>query len=726
MRKKALGWLQGILVLGLIVSLCPLLARAQDDKPRHGRIEVGVRQMTGKLNSSKFLEYRDISDGFFVERFELTLDDLGQERWFLNLQARETVEKDQSYLFGFGRYGTFDLQLRGDQTPHDFTDAARSFFFGSSAGGYAVSPFIRASLSTNPSTLPLLLEGAPPIGVFLRRNNAGGLFTFTPSANWTLKFDYGTENQLGVRPFGTTTNSFTNMLEFPEPIDYRTNLVKANAEYANRKWGIQVGYSGSFFRNDISELIWENPFRLTDAVNGAARGRLDLYPDNSAHNLSFAGAVNLGASTRFMASIVPGWMRQNDPFLPFTINTALTGVPSLPANSLTGEKQTLAMNYTLTNHYFPAWSFTARYRSYDYNNHTPSFIFDGYVRTDASLVTTARRNLPYAYHRQTLGVDASWEFRKGSFVKFLYDWEGFSRDYRDVEKSSEHTAGVSWDFNPQKWFLLRTSYKHSERDPKHYEPNEESFPFGEGVGVLGQLHELRKFDEAARSRDRLDALLQLTFTDTVAASAFFGTSQDDYKDSLYGLLKDINYNFGFDFTYSPRPEISLFAEYTREKYKYSQRSRQRTPTNDSTNNDWFSDMRDRIDTWAVGVDGSVFDNRIVLESFYSLSAAKGSIRTLALGSSALPGFLVTTAQDYPDTSNRFHQLVSSVKVRLPKHFWPKFEYRFEKYGRVDFQTDRLDPYMVPLDPSTNTSIFLGADVPGYKVHIFAFTLEYLF
>ena len=137
-------------------------------------------------------------------------------------------------------------------------------------------------------------------------------------------------------------------------------------------------------------------------------------------------------------------------------------------------------------------------------------------------------------------------------------------------------------------------------------------------------------------------------------------------------------------------------------------------------------MRDLVDTWGAGLLGSVFKNRVSFETFYSLSAAKGSILTRALGSPSIPGFLVTTARDYPDTNNRFHHVVGSLKFHLSEKLYPKFEYRYEKYSRTDFQIDRISPYMVPLDHSTSTSIFLGADVPGYKAHTVAFALEYRF
>ena len=117
---------------------------------------------------------------------------------------------------------------------------------------------------------------------------------------------------------------------------------------------------------------------------------------------------------------------------------------------------------------------------------------------------------------------------------------------------------------------------------------------------------------------------------------------------------------------------------------------------------------------------------MTLDTFYSLSVAKGTIATRALGNPALTGFLATSAQDYPETSNRFHQVTAAARFHLANNFTPRLEYRFERYGRADFQIAPMRPYMVPLDAGTNTSIFLGADVPGYNVHIVSFGLEYRF
>lgn len=763
MTEKLLRWFLSVAMLP-VVFLPREMAYAQEEE--RGRIEFGIRQLYGDRRSAKFNEYRDIPQGFFIQNFEVDLHNLFDNRFFFNFQGRDTRENDQTYLLGLGAYRKYHLDLRWDQTPHVFTTTGKSFFVELNPGVFTVPGPLRTLLELPvPAPVPpppaqqrqaLLesaLQGARLLDLSLRRDSATGTFSYMPASNWDIGLQYSREKQVGYRPFGTTFY-FTFSNELPEPIDYRNHRVKVGTEYANKTGGFQFDYSSSLFNNQVSTLIWDNPFRITDVVDGPKLGRLDSYPDNSAHNVSFAGAVNIPRSTRLMASIVPGWMRQNDAFLPFTINTAVPAcapnftfpalprpaatlcVPgSLPATSLDGKKRTLAMNYRLASRAIPAVPLTFRYRSYDYNNDSRSLIFDDYVAGDMHVSGNARRNLPFAYNRKSLGLDAAVEFFQKSSASFLYEWERFDREHRDLEQSNEHTLGAKFDLNPLDWLLLRASYKHSDRDAEHYEAQEESFPLGEGPFGLGQIHGLRKFDEAARKRHRVEALLQIDPLETFGFAASYGTTQDDFEESEYGLQKDINYNYSFEVTFNPHSALSFFAEYTREKYKYRQRSRQRTPAsataaaNDSPNNDWESVRRDLVDTWAAGWDGNVND-KALFNLFYSLSTAKNKLFTRALGTPGAPGtptFLPTSATDYPDTSNRWHQVVASIKFPLAGRITPKLEYRYEKYDRVDFALENVVQYSI-LDVSLVNSIFLGvgADVPGYDAHIISASLEYRF
>src|SRR5262249_24735234 len=93
-------------------------------------------------------------------------------------------------------------------------------------------------------------------------------------------------------------------------------------------------------------------------VSNPTTGRSSLYPSNQAHYLDLAAATNLTKYMRLQAVISPGWLHQDERFLPYTTNEAITGcggtarasctsTPSLPAPILGCSKQTLAMNFPL-------------------------------------------------------------------------------------------------------------------------------------------------------------------------------------------------------------------------------------------------------------------------------------------------------------------------------------------------------------------------------------------
>jgi len=726
-------------LLAPLVLLPEGILCAQSEGSPAGLLEVGVRALAGDDASSKFDEYRDLRPGPFVRRFNVNLPGLSGGKYFLNCQARNILAKDSDerrdsdYLCAAGQYGKFRLEFKVNDTPHVFTNTAQTLWAQSSPGIFTIPASTILGLSSN--RLPLaqiLASGEQAFDMTLRRSLLGAAFTYTPTEKWAIQMQYSHENKQGYRPLGTTTNLYNNQLEMPEPINYSIHEAKVGAEYSANNGGFQAGYSTSIFSNNTNAMVWDNPFVATNGVGAAARGRMGLAPDNSAQSLDFAGAYNLNRFTRVMASISPEWMRQNQAFLPETINSAIPNVPALPAASLNGKKSTLAMNYTLTSRPHPSVELTARYRSYDYSNDTPSLFFSSYVATDASLEGLARQSLPYGYNSQHLEFEASWEFLKGQSFKLGYDWGQLDRQYRDVAESNENSGSASLDLNPKNWINLKASYKHAERTPKLYQLNTQSYPTACGPTCLAgdpQLPSMMRYDEAARKRDQADALVEIDPSDRLSLTASYGTLQDRYDDTVYGLLRSKYGSYGADLSYQLPSGFSIFGEYAHEQDRSDQTSRQRSSPLElpSLNvNDWQSNISDVIHTIGAGIRGKWSHPELTLDAFYGFSIAKGNIATRALESATIPGFHVTTAQNYPETGERFHQLTVTVRHHLGPNVSTKVEYRYEHYSNADFQTEVMSQYMVPLDPSTSTSIFLGARIPGYNVHIVSATLEYRF
>src|SRR5260370_42402404 len=83
-------------------------AQAQDKESDHGYVDFGVRFATGDvygrpdlpfapaLKNSKFNEYRDVRDGFFLRRADLRFDNLLGTRSYISFPAAKTGYRDPS------------------------------------------------------------------------------------------------------------------------------------------------------------------------------------------------------------------------------------------------------------------------------------------------------------------------------------------------------------------------------------------------------------------------------------------------------------------------------------------------------------------------------------------------------------------------------------------------------------------------------------------------------
>ncbi|HUA13821.1 MAG TPA: MtrB/PioB family decaheme-associated outer membrane protein [Verrucomicrobiae bacterium] len=823
--------LRYMMLLGLVITTAA--ASGQDEPPERGMVETGVRNVWGNvygrpdlpfdpsLRTSKYNEYGDLHDGYFIRRFRLDRDDLKGSKYFFDLQSDRAIDRDQSYLGTLGEWGRFRVQVAYDEIPHIYSNTTRTPYTETGNGILSIPMLTRNALQTLAATsaanLPSTIESqlVPGMGFIVpridrRAGSARFVYNFTP--DWDVTASYSREHESGTRPLGLIFNSSPSAsltagygAEVPEPIQYFVNNAAVMTEYAHRDSGVQVGYLGSYFQNRTSTLIFDNPFLTADCVapngctaatQGPAQGQVDLYPDNQAHYLNFAATVLLPLKIRLLASISIGWLRQDDPFLPYTSNTLLEAqTAALPAANLHGNKQTLAMNYRLLRSFGKKFDLKAGYRQYDYDNHTPVLNLTP-VEGDiaAPNLTAPAQNTPFGYNKKDIEVTGDWYFARKSAVQAGYEGEIMDRSDRDVSHSIENGLFTAVDATLTRDLSFRASYRYSSRDPEHY-LDDASEEISGGITVDSAFN--RRFDEAARTRNRSDFELSYSPGDRLSLSAFGGTLQDNYNHPggvnsatplnsttttanpyyLYGVLRNISDNAGFDADFALAAQVSLFADYSWERYYQSMVSRYRVPGSttptpldcsvsthgcDSANNDWGSNSRDLVHNLSAGFDVNP-SKKANINAYYSLSAGKGTVASRPFGDPTLTTgadkFLLTgtnAAVDYPETVSRIHELAAIFKYKLTKGLNSKIEYRYQQFDNKDYQTGAMTPYMgcvsppppgaavpgcgsvligtpslyypysVVGDTSAARYLFLGADEPSYRAHYLAGTLEYQF
>src|SRR5882672_3481928 len=362
----------------------------EKDKPKpktqtpskvHATIEIGgpVREIQGG-HTAKFQEVRDVPKGFSLQK--LTLDfNTADSPYFLALRGYEIRERDQRFTVDGGRFGKYRTQFVWDQVPHSF-GTGQSFLQKTAPGVYQVSPTLRASLQavTLPdagrtpvnAALPNLvrqeLRTAPLTDVRLRRDQARFTQSYQFSEKVELHAQFSWLRNTGSRPMSAGTfvrrpvpgNGLADIggfwegigQEFLEPLDQRTYGLNLGAQFRGKKWTAGVDYDLSLFRNHIASVIFENPFRVTDeqgclpnpapppplTCGASNRFRMvhwqnALAPNNDSHTITVWANLDVRPQTQVRGLFSLSYWTQNDPFLAWTMNTAI--VPTLwDANSL--------------------------------------------------------------------------------------------------------------------------------------------------------------------------------------------------------------------------------------------------------------------------------------------------------------------------------------------------------------------------------------------------------
>jgi MtrB/PioB family decaheme-associated outer membrane protein len=620
--------------------------------PTEYRIDFGAQRLTLDTRSSKFDEYRDVPDGALLSffglssftdkgRYVITGEDVGQR------DVRYTIEAER---------GDFGINVVYDQIPHRFGNDARTLLEQTSRGRFEISDTLQRSFQTSieqqravsPASVNFAFlrnlvspsfAAANTIDIGLERKRGLLELTYGPGELWDwgtdapgigpsfgsaygVKVSYFQENRVGDRQAGTSFG-FGNVVETPEPIDYVTRDLGVSAELPLRNAVLRAGIQYNDFENEIPSLMFDNPFRVTDATDGNAyqspssssilgssRGQVALPPNNKAITGTVGFLMKLPASSRLNADLALSQWSQNEALLPYTVNTAITSpfnasdVASLPVSSFDGKITTLTGGLSFASRPLPKLGINARYRVYDMDNKSERVELPGYVRFDAVWEDIPRISVPYEYSTQRGDLAVTYDLGpvtlEGGFRHDVTD-----RTFRETEETTENAVRLAADFRPLAWVAVRTSYERGHRDFDHYDPEHAEHASYLDPGPAVNLPLLRRYDQAAKDLDRLSALVQLTpLGGNLGVTLHLLQSIDDYDDeSDFGLLKSESRSWTVEADYAPTDRWSVYVFYSNESYDTFQRGRQSGAT-PSTNplDDWTAKIQD--DVGSLGLGGS--------------------------------------------------------------------------------------------------------------------------
>ena len=683
----------------LLFALAATRAAAAD-LPFFGRVTFDVRataqavdvRRTGDKRPHKFEEHAEYAEGFALDDLRVDSVNAGR-RSFLNLVAREAGQADQQFAAEAGVFGTWRGALTFAGFPRLFTSSTRSPFGYMGAGRLTIDEAVRRELTfaTNEDlahVVERVATRAPLLRVGYHRTRIAAAARWLPFDWLAVRATARDETRNGTRPFSTgrfdeTPGGFAiELFELAEPLEMRTTELVAGTTLRGASWHVDADASFMRFRNTITDLHYDNPFRMTEGIATAP-------PDSAARMLRVSAQADLG--TRAVASLSAAWtaMTQDQRLAPWTINHAIEGsglppgmravnVEALPRASLKGKANVFTTDDSLALLLTRNATLTFRYRDYDFANETPEMRMPGYAGGGDTFWRTELRGQPIAavplsYRRQTGQSELAWS-RGRLRARLGYERESVTREQQQTVRTARNgfTAAVNYR---REDLVASAALRRSDQTG------------GEAM----------RFDAATRTRDDARFRVQWTPGERFAAAASFSTVADDYGRRPLGMRRFAVSNASVDVRMTLSNESALTARVTREStaYEYAQPG-------------WERAVDDGVTSAALEYDVAL--GRLSLHAAYERSAARQSI------------------SDRPEIESTLQDVRAEAEYELTPRWQVGMRYRHEPYALDDYATDVVSVHpdgALSGDADARRMLLLDARYSDHAAHVLAvyFRLE---
>ena len=654
-----------------------------------GWVDVGVRGTSLDGDGARYERYRDLSDGLFLERFRVSRD---TGRWLFDVDGEHVGRRDQRFVGTAVAPGKLKASFTWDQIPMLFSRTTRSLFTGIGTGGLLIDDALQTQVQAAPSTIATVFAlNGREFDTRTRRHLADGAAEYFASEVLTFRTNYRRTTRRGTIPFGGSFGH-SSVVELPAPTNHDLSEFSGEAEYSGEALLVRAGYNGSWFHNNVTSLVFENPYRATDIAGTPSRGRLTLPPSNSFVGVNGLASVKLPHRSRATAYVSVGLLKDaGDALVPQTINSALSPAP-VQRSTVEGEAGTSSVNLTFVSRPKQFTDLTLRYKTYNYNNRTPEMALSQRVSYDNALsaVSPPIHTEPYGLSRDTFDADFRLIPRGRTSAGVGYTRNAEERNHRIFESTLDHTVRFSFDAMTRQWFSVRSKYEHSQRRGKGIEQGEQL------LASIAEQPKLRHFDIANRDRDRVTVIGSVTPTQFMTASLTFAAGKDDYLESIFGLRDNTHQVYGLGADFAPGDRVTAGVSYSFEEYNALQRSRQANPGaqfNDPSRN-WAADSSDRTHSVLLNAGVARIAERVDLNLSYDFTRGRarynyitGPVPDRTLPEEVLVPTTLPTPTELPPTLSEFHRATADVRYALNRRLSVGVSYWYDQYRVSDFTLD---------------------------------------
>jgi MtrB/PioB family decaheme-associated outer membrane protein len=704
------------------VPAAPATSPASDIAPVN-QIEFGLRGTFFGADSdqARFQRYRDVRDGGTIDRLRIGKD---TDTYRYRLQADNVGYRDQRFSGSYHNYGKVKATFEWNQIPLFYSQDTRTLYSAPAPGVLLLDDAVQSGIQNKTLTLANALTGASAFDLRTRRDLATFRLVYSATPHVDVDVTLRNTQKHGSYPWGGSFGiSNAIATEMPVPVDHRTTDLGTGLEYANDRAYARLGYDGSFFRNNVPTLVWDNPSRITDAATGGpAQGRMALWPNTEMNSVSASGGIKLPGRSRASGFVSLGNVTNNSPLLPFTINSALES-PALDRATSDIKARVTAMNYNFTSRPIRTVWLSVRYRQYEFDNRTQPFFVTNRVNYDTAIVAANNETEPFSLTRHTFDADATFSPIRYVGFRAGYTREDVDRTHRIVEQTTEDTARVSADLTGLPWLTVRGVFEHSKRRGSAVDTL--------GLLAIGEQPTLRQYDISDRDQNRFSTIMIVTPLSQFSVNLSAAIGRQDYPGTNFGLRSNDNNVYSIGFDYVPLDSVSMGVSYGYEKYTALQASRTANPLtagasiDDPTQQfndprrDWTDDSADRVRTITASMDLLKVLPKTDIKVAYDYSHAQ-SLYTYGLA----PNTVIAPLLQLAPVMNELQRATVDCRYFLSRHLAIGAVYWLDKYRVDDFALGPVESLAQPAT-ATPTLMMLGYFYRPYTANSFMGRLTYL-
>ena len=755
------------LLFAVLAPATPIRAQATGGNDVRFEGVYGNQTVSGAAGRgyARFNEFRAVADGAVFESGRLIWAPHGRS-WTLTLTGQDVGQQDQRYALRWNSPGRFTLHATYTGLGRFYSSGSTTLWSGVGTGALTLSQAYRQAVETTagsatqpfaPAALGTLMQDAiarsgNAFDLRTQRNAAALGLDVRLSPAFALNVTGRYETRSGTRPLGIGTYIRRQALagtpstgagffwresieprgsEVPEPLDQSVVEAGTALSWAAKGHSAVVGWQGSWFRNDINSLYFDNPFEAdtgrasaivfnpaSDQEPGApngnnnlrglyARSAIQLAPDNAYQRVYGNATLRLPARSRFSTALSYARMTQNDPFMPYSENdqvvfSGTAGQPgvvyardaALPQAGLDGRMNVLQADFRLTSRIGRSLDARAGFRLYDLNDERPEIQFPGYssssdsyfrrgIGQKDSVGAKALFNEVGGYQRRRWSAGATYRLGAVAFdAEYLRtNWEydarqvtGTSEDaFKGTVRLRAGAAGVS----------------------AHYQTAHRDYEGAYHVGL--ETSGVRAFDVWTRDRDQFGVGLDLPLGPSLDLTAGASLLKDRYP----GAVQDTAFQYGYGLQDSKTGSVFLGLTWSGDRWSvganggydvYDWNSLQVTKTGLTRDYDpvnrWTRGSSDKVLWLGVDVAGRLAP-RATVRADLNYQRFAGTWETTNLGT---PDVNSAVAYAFPDLKESLLTGRVSLLWSANERLGIEARYAYEPYRLTDFTWDAVQAY----------------------------------